>query len=510
MKKHSKLWAIALTLLTALCCFVACDEPDPVPPTHEHTMTYVSAKSAGDYVHGHKEHYRCDCGALFLTANGEEVSWNEIVIRSTTGFDKQTYTKNDYTLNYCVYEPENLDKSEDKVPLILSLHGAGARGSNNESQVHSALKEVIKEGNEDSAWMNSIIIAPQCPSATGEATDLDDPNRWVETEWTSNYIQANVPESKPLKAAAELVQQYANYDYVDTDRVYVIGYSMGGFGTWDILARYPDLFAAGVPICGAGPTDKIGVLKNIPIYTFHGTADKSIPYSCTQGMYNAITAAGGNKITFYTFQGSGHSIWNQSFTFAGSGTQYPALETWLFAQNLKNRGETGGGNTGGETGGGNTGGGNTGGGNEDELTTYTFEAENCEIEGNLTINPNGYVTGLNTNTAGGMTVDITSDRATEATFIISLGTTQSFGLHKGANTLTVNEVGIALSTTTTTKGASYTDFREYTLATIPLKAGSNTIRLYHKNGSGSAIYAFGNVDYFKLVTNANLSWTVTE
>ncbi len=336
MKKLNKLWVVVLTLITVLFCFVACDEPDPVPPPHEHTTTYVSAKSAGEYVHGYKAHYRCDCGAFFLAANGEEVSWNEIVIRSTTGFDKQTYTKNNYTLNYCLYEPEDLDKSEDKVPLILFLHGAGERGNNNEAQLKNAIKEVIKAGNEDSAWMNSIVIAPQCPAANNASvgtSNVNDPNKWAETNWTQgNYTQANVPESKPLKAAAELVQQYANYDYVDEDRVYVVGLSMGGFGTWDILARYPNLFAAGVPICGGGPTDKIDVLKNIPIYTFHGTADGSVPYSGTQAMYNAITAAGGNKITFYTFQGAGHGIWNNAITFAGSGTQYPALETWLFAQ----------------------------------------------------------------------------------------------------------------------------------------------------------------------------------
>ncbi len=323
MKKLNKLWV------------VACSEPDPVPPTHEHATTYVSAKSAGEYVHGHRAHYRCDCGAFFLAENGKEVSWNEIVIRSTSGFDKQTYTKNNYTLNYCLYEPEDLDKSEDKVPLILFLHGAGERGSNNEWQLKNAILQVIKEGNEDSAWMNSIVIAPQCPSSTGGNTNssVSDPNKWAETNWKNgNYTQANVPESKPLKAAAELVQQYANYDYVDEDRVYVIGLSMGGFGTWDILARYPNLFAAGVPICGGGPTDKIDVLKNIPIYTFHGTSDKSVPYSGTQAMYNAITAAGGNKIIFYTFQGAGHGIWNDAIKFAGSDTQYPALETWLFSQ----------------------------------------------------------------------------------------------------------------------------------------------------------------------------------
>ena len=314
MKILNKLWLITLTLFIVLFNFVACNKP------HQHTMTYFSAKSAGVY-DGYKAHYRCDCGAYFLEENGEDVSWNEIVVRSLAGFEKQTYTKDNYTLNYLLYEPEALDKSKDKVPLILFLHGSGERGDNNESQLTHAIKEVIKNGNEDSAWMNSIVIAPQCP------TNI----RWTQTK-NANYVQSSLSVSEPLRVAAELVQLYANYDYVDEGRIYVIGLSMGGQGAWDILARYPNLFAAGVPICGSGPTDKIDVLKNIPIYTFHGKADKTVAYSNTQAMYNAIMKAGGNKITFYTFENGEHDIWNDAIKFAGSGTQYPALETWLFSQ----------------------------------------------------------------------------------------------------------------------------------------------------------------------------------
>ena len=315
MIKFNKFLAITLILLMLLSCFVACGKP------HEHKLIYVSAKSADKYVHGNIEHYRCDCGALFLAANGGEVSRNEIVIRSTTGFDKQTYTNDYYTLNYCLYEPKDMNRSEDKVPLILFLHGSGECGDDNQSQLIHAIQEVVKKGNENSEWMNSVIIAPQCPTYY----------RWVQTH-NANYMQADLPETEPFKAVAELVKQYANYDYIDSNRVYVVGLSMGGQGTWDILARYPDLFAAGVPICGSGPVDKIDVLKNIPIYTFHGTADRTVDYSNTQAMYNAITAAGGNKIIFYTFENGQHGIWNDAIKFAGSGTQYPALETWLFSQ----------------------------------------------------------------------------------------------------------------------------------------------------------------------------------
>lgn len=313
------------------------NEPKP-EPEHQHTLTYVAAKSKQKYVNGNTAYYKCQCGKLFSDKAGKnEITPESVVIRSETGFDKQSYTNNGYTLNYCLYEPADLDKNSDNVPLVLFLHGAGERGSDNEAQLKNAILQVVGD-NKNNEWSNAIIIAPQCPSSTGGNTnsDVNDPNKWAETPWNEgNYVQANVPESKPLHAAAELVKKYTGYDYVDADRVYVVGLSMGGFGTWDIISRYPELFTAAVPICGGGPADKIDVLKNIPIFTFHGSADNVVPYSGTQGMYNAITAAGGDKILFHTFSGAGHSIWNQAITFGGSDT-LPSLESWLFSQGTEN------------------------------------------------------------------------------------------------------------------------------------------------------------------------------
>ena len=329
-------------LMGIICVFVAlfaCSACGQTPP-HKHNLSAVSAKPAGYATHGNIAYYECDgCDKIFKDAQGtQETTWQQVRITSETKFDKKQYVKDNYTLNYCLYEPESLDKEQDKVPLILFLHGSGERGSDNELQLKNAILQVIKAGNEDSEWMKSVVIAPQCPSSTDGNTNsgASDLSRWVEsppsTQPHANYTQSTVAESKPIKYTAELVSQYAQYDYIDEDRIYVVGLSMGGFGTWDILARYPNLFAAGVPICGGGPSDKIDVLKNIPIYTFHGSSDTTVRPAGTQAMYDAIKDAGGDKIIYYVFNNQGHGIWNNAITFAGSGTQYPALETWLFSQ----------------------------------------------------------------------------------------------------------------------------------------------------------------------------------
>ena len=265
-----------------------------------------------DHIHSFNSAGQCSCG---------------------TGFVKKVYENNGYKLNYNVYTPTYASKG-NKRPLVIFLHGAGERGSDNQAQLKNAILKAAKGGE----WANAVILAPQCPSSTGGNTnsDVNDPNKWVETNWTKgNYVQANVPESDPMSALVELIKEYISYDYVDADRVYVVGLSMGGFGTWDIISRYPELFAAAVPICGGGPTDKINVLKDIPIYTFHGSSDTVVPYSGTQGMYNAIKAAGGNRILFHTFSGAGHAIWDQAITFTGSNG-LPSLESWLFSQNANN------------------------------------------------------------------------------------------------------------------------------------------------------------------------------
>lgn len=348
--KHLKIMATILligTLLMTTSCSVIEEimaiinpstENPPADPDHEHVLKKVASTAAEYAVHGNKFHYACECGALFSDAQGtKSITSADVIIRSETGFDKQVYDDNGYQLNYCLYEPEDLNKSTDERPIIIFLHGAGERGSDNESQLKNAILKVVGD-DKDNQWSESVVIAPQCPSSTGGNTnsDVNDPNKWAETNWQKgNYVQANVPESKPMHALAELIKEYVALDYIDADRVYVVGLSMGGFGTWDLISRYPELFAAAVPICGGGPTDKIDVLKNIPIFTFHGTSDGSVPYSGTEGMYNAITAAGGNRILFKTFQGAGHGIWDNAITFTGDGT-LPALEDWLFNQNKQN------------------------------------------------------------------------------------------------------------------------------------------------------------------------------
>ncbi len=237
------------------------------------------------------------------------------IIPATTPFVSKTFG----TLNYCEYKPTV--QVGRKVPLVLFLHGAGERGDNNKSQVKHAITQVVKNGG-TSPFMNAVVLAPQCPKDSF----------WTNADHAKGaYSLSESPQTEILSQVMELVRAYLAYDYVDENRVYVLGMSMGGYATWELLARYPDVFAAGVPICGGGPLDRVDVLKEIPIYVFHGKKDPLVPYCGSEDTVNAILAAGGSSVYFKTYENGYHDIWNKAITFAGE-EGLPALDAWLFSQ----------------------------------------------------------------------------------------------------------------------------------------------------------------------------------
>ena len=234
---------------------------------------------------------------------------------------KQVYVNEEldgYEIPYVLYLPANYDEAKE-YPVLLLLHGAGERGSDNELQLFHAVDELYET--RQALMDDCIFLVPQCP--------LEE--QWVDWPWTNgNYSVDEIPESKALstviKLLGEILEQYA----ADTNRVYIMGISMGGFGTWDALVRHEPIFAAGVPLCGGGDPSKVDILKEIPIWCVHGTVDSAVPFAGTEEMYNTIVAAGGERITFEPMDGMDHNIWDYATTNG-------ALIDWLFAQNLELR-----------------------------------------------------------------------------------------------------------------------------------------------------------------------------
>jgi predicted peptidase len=201
-----------------------------------------------------------------------------------------------------------------KYPLIVFFHGSGERGKNNESQLTHIKALFLDKNNMDD--YPAFIIAPQCPPD----------KRWVESSWeVAKHImpeKESIPMSLTIQLINELVEKYP----VDEKRIYVTGMSMGGFGTWDIICRYPGKFAAAIPICGGADTNKAKLLINTPIWAFHGSNDKLVKTILSRNMINAIKIAGG-KPKYTEYPGVGHDCWKKAY-------QEKDLLKWLFNQTL--------------------------------------------------------------------------------------------------------------------------------------------------------------------------------
>lgn len=215
------------------------------------------------------------------------------------------------SMPYRVLKPKGYDPKV-KYPLVLCLHGAGGRGTDNRSRGTEAFKVLATEAIQKKH--PAILVSPQCPGR----------KQWVDWPWKKgSYSLEKVKVSKPMSVAIEILEKVMKELSVDPDRVYVSGQSMGGFGTWDIVMRKPELFAAAAPMCGAGDPTQAQRIAQVPIWTFHGSADKTVPVSGSREMAEALKKVNG-KIK-YTEMKAGHLCWAQAWRKYG-------LVEWLFEQ----------------------------------------------------------------------------------------------------------------------------------------------------------------------------------
>ncbi len=220
---------------------------------------------------------------------------------------------NGLSMKYRLYVPSNYDPTKD-YPVLLFLHGAGHRGNDNAAPVQGIIYNLFNH--KDPLVDDAIVLVPQCPNNY----------QWVDWPWAKgSYSVDNVPESKAMKTMLELLDKVEREYSTDKDRYYAFGLSMGGFGTWDVIMRHSDRFAAAVALCGGADPSKGAVLKDMPIWTVHSLDDPSVPVKGTQDMVKAIKDAGGTKIIYDELNGYGHSV--------GTITaQREEVFTWLFSK----------------------------------------------------------------------------------------------------------------------------------------------------------------------------------
>lgn len=220
--------------------------------------------------------------------------------------------KKGQTMPYRVMKPLKYD-SKKQYPLVICLHGAGARGTDNRSRGSEAFKALSSPGTRSK--YACFAITPQCPAG----------KKWVDTPWKKgSYSTARIRISDELTLVLEIIASVRDEFSIDPARIYVTGQSMGGFGTWDIIVREPGLFAAAIPVCGGGDPDKANTIKHIAIWNFHGDQDTTVPTDASREMCKALEKAGGN-IKYTEYKGVGHGSYHNAW-------KEPDLLPWLFEQ----------------------------------------------------------------------------------------------------------------------------------------------------------------------------------
>ena len=225
---------------------------------------------------------------------------------------KMWESPNGGTLPYRLHAPEKTTPGR-LYPMVVLMHGAGERGTNNSDQIRNGGTDFI-------AWAKRhgqefVFVAPQCPAD----------KKWVDSPWNAEKSTMRETPTPYLRMAMEIVDEAVKTYPVDPSRIYVIGISMGGYATWELLQRNPGLFAAAIPCCGGGDSSLAPRLVDIPIWVFHGDRDDVVPVVRSRSMVEAIKAAGGTSIKYREYPGMGHDVWTPTFSD-------DSVFEWLFSQ----------------------------------------------------------------------------------------------------------------------------------------------------------------------------------
>lgn len=232
-------------------------------------------------------------------------------------FEKQLYVDGTDTLPCRILTPVNFQKGK-KYPLLVFLHGAGERGSDNEKQLFWGASLFLDSLNR--VKYPAIVVFPQCPANTAWVQV----QRQVKDSLTFAVNSDTIPTT-PMRLVLKFIDELAKSGNVDKNRIYIGGLSMGGMGTFDALARRPDLFAAAFPICGAGDSKAVArYRKKLPIWVFHGGADMVVPVSNSRLMVGELQKVKA-RVKYTEYPGVGHDSWKNAF-------QEPELLKFIFAQ----------------------------------------------------------------------------------------------------------------------------------------------------------------------------------
>ena len=185
---------------------------------------------------------------------------------------------------------------------MLFLHGAGERGSDINAVKRHGIPKLAEEGRH----LPFIAVSPQCPEHSTWSLEAHD----------------------VMVLLDEVIRSHA----VDTNRVYLTGLSLGGYGTWHLATLHPHRFAAIAPICGGGVglygfPERVCALKDVPVWAFHGAKDPVVPLEESAKMVRALKECGGD-VRFTVYPEAEHDSWTETY-------ENPELYEWLLSHSRR-------------------------------------------------------------------------------------------------------------------------------------------------------------------------------
>lgn len=228
------------------------------------------------------------------------------------GFEEKVGTVGEESFRFRLLAPPEANPTKS-YHLVVFLHGAGERGTDNRAQLTHFGDRMATEAYRER--YPSYVLAVQC------ARD----HKWVEVPW--GEIESTPFNEEPaihMRRATAAIQQTVKSEPIDRERIYLTGLSMGGYGTFDLATRHADWFAGALAVCGGGDTASAHRMIDLPLSVWHGDADRAVPVERSRRMISALQALGDSP-DYRELPGIGHGSWNQAYGEDG------ALD-WLFAQ----------------------------------------------------------------------------------------------------------------------------------------------------------------------------------
>jgi len=291
--------------------FTICEDAEFIPEIIQEYAVYIHGPVIWNLQFGHtKRNISFPVGKLAtLSAAQNQIT---LELSDLEQYQPKLFILPSYQLPYRFLEPELIQPTQ-KYPLVLFLHGVGERGINNQKQTKNFADLFVRP--ELRKKYPCFVCCPQCP----------DNEQWCNAPWNENSHRIPVQKSNALIVVDALIDKLCEKYPIDPKRIYIMGLSMGGFGTWDAICRNPERFAAAVPICGGADLTYAPKLTSLPIWAFHGAEDRTVSPDLTRKMVTAIRKAGGTKIRYTEYSGIGHDSWT-------SASKEPELLKFVFAQ----------------------------------------------------------------------------------------------------------------------------------------------------------------------------------